>query len=391
MGQPTKEHFISIHQIADDRILELLDIADAFKRHGRGVIDLHGKILATLFVEPSTRTRLSFEAAMLRLGGAVVTVADPKTSSISKGETLADTARIVSAYGDALVVRHPLAGSARLAADFANVAVVNAGDGGHEHPSQTLLDLFTIRERRARLDGLLACLYGDLAHGRTTHSLAPALLRSGSDVLCLAEPGLGLPESVRRACAAVPGVLRLEGKLAVSGTPFRAPPDAVLFTRDAAAHQRGGFIDAAGRGVDVLYVTRLQRERLDAGQPAAFSLPRVDPAMLACRLLERAVIMHPLPRVGEIDPALDRDPRAAYFDQAANGVPVRMALLAVVLGARSLSTPLLLPAAEMALDALVCRHRGCIRNAEPDSTPALVSRHDDRVVCSYCDQDLASA
>lgn len=262
---------------------------------------LHGKIMATLFYEPSTRTRLSFESAMLRLGGQVLAAADAMhQSSAAKGETLEDTVRVVSEYADVIVLRHPEQGAARRAAGVSRVPVINAGDGAGEHPTQALLDLFTIQQELGRLDHLRIGLAGDLRHGRTAHSLALLLaLFDGIELMLIAPSELQLAVDVRD---------ELQGL----GVVVREEPD----------------LEQAAPNLDVLYQTRVQRERF---QGDGARIPVVD-ATLMRRLPDRAILMHPLPRVDEIAPEVDADPRAAYFRQARNGLPVRMAILDRLLG-----------------------------------------------------------
>lgn len=265
-----------------------------------GARPLEGRILATLFFEPSTRTRLSFEAAMLRLGGAVISTADAgTTSSAAKGETLEDAIRVISGYADLLVLRHPQAGAAARAAAVATVPVINAGDGIGQHPTQALLDLYTITREHGRLDGLRIGLCGDLRHGRTVHSLALLAGRFDLRELVLIAPqALQMPDEVLH-------------RLHERGVPIRQVDD----------------LEGALTGLDVLYQTRLQRERLaETSADAHLGGFRITPERMR-RLPAHAIVMHPLPRTDEIDPAVDRDPRAAYFRQAHNGLFVRMAIL----------------------------------------------------------------
>lgn len=263
------------------------------------------RIMATCFFEPSTRTRLSFESAMLRLGGSVLGFADPRASSAAKQETLADTARMVSGYADVMVIRHPSAGAARVAADAADIPVINAGDGPHAHPTQTLTDLFCLQRRFGRLDGLTVGLFGDLMYGRTVHSLGPVMARLGSRVICISPPELAMP----RAC-----IREMEQ---LSGAPVRQVSD----------------LDEVLSELDVLYVTRVQAERFpDPEQARRIAGSYAVDAALMARAPEGMIVMHPLPRVTEINPEIDDDPRAAYFEQARGGVPVRMALVAHLLG-----------------------------------------------------------
>jgi aspartate carbamoyltransferase catalytic subunit len=266
---------------------------------------LRGSILATLFYEPSTRTRLSFETAMHRLGGDVVSVAEAaKSSSAAKGETLADAARVISGYADVIVQRHPAVGSAQEAAAGATVPVINAGDGVGEHPTQALLDLYTIQRERGQFDGLRIGLVGDLMHGRTVHSLSRALAHWDVTLTLVSPPALAMP-------AAISEELRQQA-LTVRETEHLA---------------------AAMPTCDVLYVTRIQQERF--ADPAEYERVRgsyvVDRALIE-RTNPDVTILHPLPRVDEIATDVDGLPGAAYFRQAANGVWVRMALLWLVVG-----------------------------------------------------------
>ena len=265
---------------------------------------LHGKMLATLFFEPSTRTRLSFEAAMHRLGGSAIGFAKPEIASVKKGENLADTIRVVENYADVIALRHPLEGAARLAAEFAQIPIINAGSGAEEHPTQALLDLYTILKEKNQIDRLNIALIGDLRYGRTVHSLAYAL--SLYDVkLHLISPEL----------------LRMR----------REVLDAIKKKIEVA--ERTGMEEALPE-IDVLYMTRIQKERFaDMAEYAKVKgAYKID-----CNVLENVkkdmVIMHPLPRVDEIADEVDATPHARYFQQVWNGIVVRMALLALILGA----------------------------------------------------------
>jgi aspartate carbamoyltransferase catalytic subunit len=266
---------------------------------------MQGKVLATLFFEPSTRTRLSFEAAMVSMGGQVIGFADPNVSSAKKGESLADTIRTVTGYVDVIAMRHPLEGAARLASQVASVPVINAGDGANQHPTQTCLDLVTIHEEFGRLDGLTVGMLGDLKHGRTVHSLAQALSHFRSRLVLISPPSLRMPDH-----------LKLE--LQAAGCAFEEVPT----------------LESVPCKLDVLYVTRIQKERFADFQEyervaGAYRLNRETLAG-AC---SQARIMHPLPRVDEIAEELDGTPNAIYFRQAHNGIPTRQALLGLVTGA----------------------------------------------------------
>jgi len=265
---------------------------------------LEGKILSTLFYEPSTRTRLSFESAMARLGGRALGFSGSEGTSVQKGETLADTVRMVEAYSDAIVLRHPHEGAARLAAEFTDKPVINAGDGAGQHPTQTLLDLYTIWDEKGTFEGQNVALVGDLKYGRTVHSLTYALAELGSHLIFVSPETLEMPREI------------LE-HVKERGLSFRV------------AHRLEDVI----RDADVVYATRIQKERFPDPQEyekvAGSYRIEVDMLRDAKRDL---IIMHPLPRTTEIAPEVDRTKHAVYFKQAFNGVPVRMALLDLILG-----------------------------------------------------------
>lgn len=260
-----------------------------------------GKKLATLFYEPSTRTRMSFEAAMYELGGNVISMAGASSSSAAKGESVADTARTVSCYADIIAIRHPKEGAALVAAEKATVPVINAGDGGHCHPTQTLADLLTIYREKGRLNDLTVGLCGDLKFGRTVHSLINAMSRyPGVKFVLISPEELKLPSYVKT------DVLRRKG------VPFTQTTD----------------LDAAMPGLDILYMTRVQRERFFNEEDY---LRLKDSYILTAEKLKNAKpdlsVMHPLPRVNEISTDVDSDPRACYFKQVLNGKYMRMALI----------------------------------------------------------------
>jgi len=300
---------ISIADFSKDGVMKVLKIAKEMVPYATGKKtsrSLEGKILSALFFEPSTRTRLSFESAMKRLGGGVLGFAQPEGTSVMKGETLADTIRMVDAYSDIIVIRHPQEGAARLAADFARKPVINAGDGAGQHPTQTLLDLFTIWETFGKLDGVNVALVGDLKYGRTVHSLTLALSMFGANMRFVAPPSLQMPREI-------------VDQVKERGLPLKMTHN---------------IHDVIG-DVDVLYVTRIQKERFPDPQEYAkvAGSYRID-AQLLHDSRRDLIVLHPLPRVSEIAPDVDETPHARYFQQAFNGVPVRMALLSLVLGAR---------------------------------------------------------
>lgn len=266
-----------------------------------------GKLLATLFYEPSTRTRLSFESAMYRLGGSVVGFSEPNSSSVSKGESLGDTIRTVSCYADAIVMRHPVAGSAEEAAKYTEIPFINAGDGGNQHPTQTLTDLLTIKSLKGSLDNHTIGLCGDLKNGRTVHSLVKAMSRyKGTKFIFISPDELKMPKYIKEA-------IQEQGH----------------------AYYETNNLDEVIGSLDILYMTRVQRERFE-NQEQYEKLKNYyilnKSKMQNAR--EDMLVMHPLPRVNEIDAEVDFDERAVYFKQAKYGMFVRMALIMKLLGAK---------------------------------------------------------
>ena len=300
-------HIVSVRDLSREDIEHILDLADTFIPTARGEESstiMNGKIMATLFFEPSTRTRLSFESAMQRLGGRVLGFADPGGTSAKKGETLADTIRMAAAYSDLIVLRHPQEGAARLASRFSDVPVINAGDGAGQHPTQTLLDLLTIRREAGKIDGKKIALVGDLKYGRTVHSLAYALAMFDTELTFVAPPTLQMPKEM------IETVSQMGPK-----------PNLVNSVEEVVA-------DA-----DVIYVTRIQKERFP--DPAEYKkvaeVYKITPEILE-DAKDSMIVMHPLPRVKEISPEVDETQHAAYFKQAFYGVPTRMALISLVSG-----------------------------------------------------------
>lgn len=298
---------VTLDDIPMTQILDLLDRAAYIDNHRRQVAHTcDGRILATLFYEPSTRTRLSFETAMLRLGGQVIGFAGAQLASVSKGESISDTLKTVSNYADIVAIRHPKEGAALVASQAATVPVINAGDGGHMHPTQTLTDLATIRARKGRLNHLTIGLCGDLTFGRTVHSLITTLCRLGHVDFVLISPGeLRTPEYVL---------------------------ERIRSSSDCTYRETGDLNGVIG-DLDVLYMTRVQQERFFNEDDY---LRLRDTYILDTDKLRAArsdmAILHPLPRVNEIAVEVDDDPRAAYFQQVRNGMLVRMALESALLG-----------------------------------------------------------
>jgi len=296
---------ISIHDFSREEIEHILKVSKKMIPAAKGEkenLSLKGKILSTIFFEPSTRTRLSFQAAMNRLGGSVVGFSDPEITSLKKGETLADTIRMVESYSDVIVLRHPMEGAAKLAADFTDKPVINAGDGAGQHPTQTLLDLFTIWTEKKDIENKNIVLLGDLKYGRTVHSLTYALALFGANLTFVAPDVLQMPKEIVE-----------------------------YVEQQGASFQSSNVLEDAIGSADVLYVTRIQRERFpDAAEyEKVAGAYRMDNEILSLAGKD-IIVMHPLPRVTEIAPEVDTTEHALYFRQAFNGVPVRMALLALI-------------------------------------------------------------
>jgi len=294
---------ISIRDFSKNELLHVLKTAGKIES-SPNIELMKGKIMSSLFFEPSTRTRLSFESAMRKLGGQVIGFSDPSGTSLKKGETLWDTIKMAERYSDVIVMRHPVEGSARLAAEAAEVPIINGGDGANQHPTQTLLDLYTIHKSKGKLEGLSIGFLGDLKYGRTVHSLAIALSHFGANMYFISPQALKMPDYY------------LE-ELGSKGIEYHEVEDLLKVSKE----------------LDILYATRIQKERFP--DPVEYKryagiykldntiLPHVKPSLK---------IMHPLPRVDELHPELDKTEHAIYFEQAGNGIPVRQALLALVTG-----------------------------------------------------------
>ncbi len=293
---------ISMRDFTRDELLAFLDEARAFEDFREPI--LLGLVLGSLFFEPSTRTNLSFSGAMQRLGGSVLGFADSKVSSTAKGESLADTIRAVENYCDIILLRHPLEGAARLAAESTGLPVINAGDGTNQHPTQTLLDLYTIQQRRGRLDNLKIAFIGDLKYSRTVHSLIDTLAHFDNELFLISPPTLRIPAEF------------LE-ELDARGTVYSEDEDFFAVAKD----------------VDILYTTRIQQERFP--DPVEYekvkNAYRIDREGLQ-KIGDEITLMHPLPRVNEIATDLDDYPGSAYFEQVRNGVTIRKAVLSMLLG-----------------------------------------------------------
>jgi aspartate carbamoyltransferase catalytic subunit len=303
MLQMKNRSLVSINDFSRDEILQILDLAEEFESNPNQKL-LEGKVVGSLFFEPSTRTRLSFETAINRLGGRVVGFSDSASSSATKGESLKDTMQMVSRYADLIVMRHPLEGSARYASEQSLVPVINAGDGANQHPTQTMLDLYSIRKTQGTLDDLNIFLVGDLKYGRTVHSLLMALSNFNPMFHFVSPEELRMPR---------------EYKL-------------FLEEHDIPYYEHGELSEIIEEA-DIIYMTRVQKER--------FSDPMEYERVKNIYVLKRSMlegtrdnmrVLHPLPRVNEIHTDVDASPKAYYFDQARNGVFTRMALIAAVMG-----------------------------------------------------------
>jgi aspartate carbamoyltransferase catalytic subunit len=299
--QLSGRNLISMADLSKEEILHILKSAEEMKRTPPAA-PLRGKILASCFFEPSTRTRLSFESAMIRLGGNTIGFFDAASTSTKKGETLHDSMKVMGSYADILVVRHPSEGAARLASHATHKPIINAGDGANQHPTQALTDLMTIKESQGALKGLSVALIGDLKHGRTVHSLAIACAHFDMRLFFVSPEPLCLPEETTQT-------LKRQGvKFSFHRTVEEIVPKA-----------------------DILYMTRLQKERFEPDLYEQLKESyRLTPATLE-KAPKHLKILHPLPRMSEIDVSVDRTPHAAYFDQAENGLYTRMALLFLIL------------------------------------------------------------
>lgn len=294
---------VSIDDFSTDEIIRILDLAEEFEKNPTSNL-LEGKVVATLFFEPSTRTRLSFESAISRLGGKILGFADASVSSVSKGETLNDTIRTVSNYCDLIVMRHPIEGSARFASEISSVPIINAGDGANQHPSQTLLDLYSIRKTQGKLDNLNIFMVGDLKYGRTVHSLMMAMSRWNTTFNFISPEELKMPD---------------EFKLYLENLGLKY-------------YEHTDFTDIISKA-DIIYMTRVQRERFS--DPIEYEKVK-NVYVLRNSMLKKTKpnmkILHPLPRVNEIHPDVDSNEKAYYFEQALNGVFTRQAILCSLLG-----------------------------------------------------------
>lgn len=315
-----------------------------------------GRIMGTLFYEPSTRTQMSFQTAMLRLGGTIIGFDNPQTSSVAKGENLKDTTKVISGYSDVLVIRHPVVGAAKAAALTADCPVINAGDGGHLHPTQTLTDMLTLKCEKGTLSGLTIGVCGDLLNGRTVHSLCKALsCYPGNHFIMISTKELAMPSYIK-------DIIRAHG-----GT-----------------YEEVTSLEEALPKLDVLYMTRIQRERF-ASEEEYFA--QKDTYILTTKKMKLArpemTVLHPLPRVDEIEVAVDDDPRALYFKQAKYGMYIRMALILTMLQSTAKTTLL----EGEVHPGVACQNPKCITHAEPYLPKSFVGKGT-TLTCEYCDERL---
>lgn len=353
------KNLIDLEDLSLKEILDIIDLANKIKANPSEYEDAcRGKILATLFYEPSTRTRMSFSTAMMRLGGNVIGFDNPKNSSVSKGESLKDTLTVIGGYADIIAIRHPFEGAAEAAAMFSRAHIINAGDGGHLHPTQTLTDVVTLYNEKGRLDNLCIGLCGDLKYGRTVHSLIKTMSRfKGNKFVLISTPELSVPQYIKEVMNA-------------AGCEFT---------------EVSGLREAMSE-LDILYMTRIQRERFESDeeyekQKGVFVLDR-EKMKLAKNDLR---VLHPLPRVDEISYEVDDDERAKYFAQTVYGMYARMALFMTMLNSdRNITVK---QKNEGSFKDIVCENERCITRHET-YLPKRYKEYGDMIVCEYCENRI---
>ncbi len=357
------QHFINNNNILTSQIDSLLKLGTDIAKHTDNYKDMcKNKILATLFYEPSTRTRLSFESAMLRMGGSVLGFSNANSSSAAKGESVADTIRMIGSYADICAIRHPQEGAPMRAGMFSSIPVINAGDGSHLHPTQTLTDLMTVLQRKGTLSGLKICFCGDLKYGRTVHSLLLALsMYKNNSFVFVSPPQLKVPQKYINE-ATMRGVECIE---------CETLEDVIC--------------DA-----DILYMTRIQKERFpDVSKYEQVKDCYILTADKMTLAKKNMAVLHPLPRVNEIAIEVDSDDRAAYFEQAQNGVYVRMALILALLNLSPQKIELECSNVEADFKkGPQCLNRRCITNFEEDTHPLYILGNNGKQKCIYCESTL---
>ncbi|MBQ6569762.1 MAG: aspartate carbamoyltransferase [Clostridia bacterium] len=349
------EHLIDLDDLSLDKLNEIIDMASRISKHPEHYRHAcSGKILATLFYEPSTRTKMSFEAAMQRLGGTVIGFDNPMGSSVSKGETLQDTVKVVSGYSDILVIRHSRDGAALAAAQASLVPVINAGDGTHMHPTQTLADLVTLMNKAGRLDNLKIGLCGDLKNGRTVHSLIKTMCRyENNSFVLISSPEFALPDYSKD-----------------------------YITDSGASYMETDSLKDSIGGLDVLYMTRMQRER-DVNAKESFNILDLETLRLGKPSL---CVLHPLPRVDEITKDVDADTRAVYFEQTRYGMYARMSLILNMLG-KGLGIEK--DQSSEIESKTLCSYSNCITNQET-YLKRLYEKDGKELICRYCEHRTKS-
>lgn len=351
------EHLIDLNDYPTSWWDKIISLAKKMKQAPEDYAQkCSGKILGTLFYEPSTRTQMSFQTAMLRLGGSVIGFDNPQTSSVAKGENLKDTTKIISSYADIMVMRNPMEGSAKAAALTADCSIINAGDGGHLHPTQTLTDLLTLAEKKGSLSGLTVGFCGDLMNGRTVHSLIKALTcYPNNNFILISTKELQIPSYIKDI-------------LKASSCSFKEVTS----------------LEKAIGELDVLYMTRIQKERFTLVEEYMLQkdIYVLDKKKMANAKMD-LIVLHPLPRVDEITMDVDNDPRACYFEQASNGVFVRMALICIMLREKKIFKLL---EGKVHVGA-ACKNLKCITATE-DYLPKSFIGSGDTLVCEYCEERI---
>lgn len=349
------KHLIDLDDFSLNEINSIINKAIEIKKNPHKFSDImHGKIIGTLFYEPSTRTQMSFQTAMLKLGGQVIGFNNPQNSSVAKGENFKDTIKVISGYTDIIAIRHPLEGAAKAASIFSDCPIINAGDGSHLHPTQTLTDLLTISEQKNTLNDLTLGFCGDLKYGRTVHSLVKMMLKyKNNKFIFISTKELQVPNYIK---------------------------DLIIHSEND-YQEVFSLEDAIGK-LDILYMTRIQRERFKSIkdynlQKNIFKLT-TDKLKIAS---SNMIILHPLPRVDEIDISVDNDPRALYFKQASNGVFVRMSLILHILSNKDYKN------IESTILDESCRNKLCITNCEK-YLPHYFKKNKNAYFCEYCSREL---
>nr|WP_307775616.1 aspartate carbamoyltransferase [uncultured Cetobacterium sp.] len=350
--------FISMKDFTKEDILEVLRVAKELEENEGNKL-LKNSIVGSLFFEPSTRTRLSFTSAVYRLGGQVLGFDSPDATSLKKGESLRDTIKMTEAYSDVIVMRHPKDGAARFAADVSRVPVINAGDGANEHPSQTLLDLYTIQKEFGEIENKKVAFIGDLKYGRTVHSLTKALQMFNCEFYFVAPESIQIPEYI-------------QNELNRKGIKYTLVDDYKEILKE----------------IDVMYMTRIQKERFDSIEEyeKVSGVYIIDKENILEKCKENMIILHPLPRVDEIKIDLDDTKHAKYFEQAANGVPTREAIFAIALDKVEIKESKAIEKRVEKSEEVICLNEKCITKVEETENKYVVDG--DHKYCYYCNRDV---